>query len=292
MPKPHLSRRSTLAIVYDFDGTLTPQPMQEYTVLPELGIAGAEFWAEVEAEVRATGGDSILTYMRLLVEKIEANKAHLNREALRDLAKDIRYYPGVEGWFERINAYVDDKSDGQVDARHYIISAGLGEILAGISIKHHFARIYASQYYFDHHDAARFPTIVINDTAKTQYLFRINKGREETLETINEYMPEEERPIPFQHMLYVGDGLTDVPCMTVVKNYGGFAVAVHKPRERNSIGACKELVLANRIDFYAPADYRAGRKLEKRVHKILNIIIARTLFEKERRAFLAETTKP
>lgn len=292
MPKPLRPRRSTLAIVYDFDGTLTPQPMQEYTVLPELGIAGAAFWAEVEAEVRATGGDSILTYMRLLVEKIEANKAHLNRDALRDMAKDIRYYPGVEAWFERINAYVDDKSGGQVDARHYIISAGLGEILEGISIKHYFARIYASQYYFDHHDAARFPTIVINDTAKTQYLFRINKGREEALETINEYMPEVERPIPFQHMLYVGDGLTDVPCMTVVKKYGGFAVAVHKPRERNSIGVCKELVQANRIDFYAPADYRAGRKLEKRVRKILDIIIARTLFEKERRAFLVESTKP
>ena len=98
--------RSTLAIVYDFDGTLTPQPMQEYTVLPELGISGAEFWAEVNEEVRRTGGDPILTYMRLLVDKIEDNKAHLSRDALRQLAADIKYYPGVEAWFERIDAYV------------------------------------------------------------------------------------------------------------------------------------------------------------------------------------------
>jgi len=190
MAKSSNFTRSTLAIVYDFDGTLTPQPMQEYTVLPQLGISGEEFWAEVNEEVQRTGGDAILTYMRLLVEKIEANKAHLSREALRQLAAGIEYYPGVEAWFERVNQYVEEKSGGTVQTRHYIISAGLSEILEGISIKDRFTKIYASQYYFDHHEAARFPTIVINDTAKTQYLFRINKGREEALETIHEYMPE------------------------------------------------------------------------------------------------------
>ena len=291
MPRKDNAHRNTLAIVYDFDGTLTPQPMQEYTVLPELGISGDAFWAEVDAEVKRTGGDSILTYMRLLVEKIEANKAHLSRQALQELAADIKYYPGVDSWFNRINTYVDRKSDGRIRVRHYIVSAGLGEILEGISIKEHFTRIYASQYYFDHHEAARFPTVVVNDTAKTQYLFRINKGREQAFETINEYMPEGDRPIPFQHMLYVGDGLTDVPSMTVVKKYGGFAVAVHKARNAESIAVCKNLVDANRIDFYAPADYRASRKLEKRVHKILDLVIARINFEREHRAFLKEMGK-
>ena len=291
MPRRETNPRNTLAIVYDFDGTLTPQPMQEYTVLPQLGISGEEFWAEVNAEVRRTGGDSILTYMRLLVEKIEANKAHLSREALRDLAAGIVYYPGVETWFERIDAYVAAKSGGTVQTRHYIISAGLSEILEGISIKQHFTRIYASQYYFDHHEAARFPTVVINDTGKTQYLFRINKGRESSLETINEYMPEDARPVPFQHMLYIGDGLTDVPCMTVVKNYGGFAVAVHRPRSDTAVQVCRELVEANRIDFYAPADYGPGRKLERRIHKILDLIVARIFFEQERREFLKDMRK-
>lgn len=292
MARKKLAPRSTLAIVYDFDGTLTPQPMQEYTVLPQLGISGAEFWAEVNQEVQRTGGDSILTYMRLLVEKIEANKAHLSREALRQLATGIKYFPGVEGWFDRINAYVEQQSGGTVQTRHYIISAGLGEILEGVSIKDHFTRIYASQYYFDHHEAARFPTIVINDTGKTQYLFRINKGREQALETINEYMPESERPVPFQHMLYIGDGLTDVPCMTVVKNYGGFALAVHKPKNADSIAVCRELADANRIDFYAPADYRPRRILERRVHKVLDLIVARISFELERHRFLQEANNP
>jgi len=278
--------RNVLAMIYDFDGTLTPLPMQEYTVLPQLGLSAPAFWEEVNAEVRATGGDPILTYMRLLVEKIEANKAHLSREALRRLARDIRYYPGVPGWFERINRYVAERSGGAVEVRHYIISAGLKEILEGISIKHHFERIYASQYHFNHHEVACFPTIVINDTSKTQYLFRINKGREDAHQSINEYMPEEARPIPFSHMLYIGDGLTDVPCMTVAKKYGGFAVAVHNPTHEASLETCRELVRAERIDYFAAADYRPGRELEKRVRTLLDLITARILFARERHAFL------
>jgi 2-hydroxy-3-keto-5-methylthiopentenyl-1-phosphate phosphatase len=278
--------QDSIAIVYDFDGTLTPQPMQEYTVLPELGISADDFWREVDEEVARTSGDSILTYMRLLVEKIDANKMHLSRDALRDLARRIKYYVGVESWFDRVNEYVAEKSGDEVKIRHYIISAGLDEILQGVSIRDRFERIYASQYYFNHHEIACFPTVVINDTSKTQYLFRINKGREGAAESINEYMPEEERPIPFTSMLYIGDGLTDVPCMTVVKNYGGFAIAVHKPREEKSISTCRELAEANRIDFFAPADYRSGRQLEKRVYKILDIIIARIKFEREKFLFM------
>jgi 2-hydroxy-3-keto-5-methylthiopentenyl-1-phosphate phosphatase len=288
MPAKPRFTRNTLAMVYDFDGTLTPQPMQEYTVLPELGITGEEFWSEVNREVVRTGGDSILTYMRLLVEKIDENKKHLSRDALRKLASNIVYYPGVETWFDRINDYVKTQSAGRVQVRHYIVSAGLSEILEGISIKPHFERIYASQYYFNHHEAACFPTIVINDTSKTQYLFRINKGREESGESINEFMPEDERPIPFEHMLYIGDGLTDVPCMTVVKNYGGFAVAVHNPTSESAVAVCRELVDANRIDFFAPADFKRQRKLEKRVHSILDIIIAKILFEREKFTFKQE----
>ena len=286
-PTPGFAR-DTLALIYDFDGTLTPQPMQEYTVLPQLGIAATDFWAEVNAEVRRTGGDAILTYMRLLVEKIEANKAHVSRASLRSLARGIRYFPGVESWFERVDRYVATAAGGAVKVRHYIISAGLGEILEGISIKHHFERIYASQYYFNHHEVACFPTVVINDTSKTQYLFRINKGREEAQESINEYMPEAERPIPFGHMLYIGDGLTDVPCMTVTKNNGGFAIAVHNPRTPKSLNICRELARANRIDYFATADYRAGKPLEKRVRTILDIIVARVLFERENHAFQRE----
>jgi 2-hydroxy-3-keto-5-methylthiopentenyl-1-phosphate phosphatase len=280
-----LFKQHTIAMVYDFDGTLSPQPMQEYTVLPELGVNPQAFWDECQREAKKYNADAMLTYMRLLTEKIEAKQTHLNKKKLRDLAKGIRYFPGVETWFDRINRHVRETSAGKIKIKHYIISAGLKEILEGIKIRKHFERMYASEYYFDHHDAARFPTVVINDTSKTQYIFRINKGIEDINQSINDYMPECERPIPFENMLYIGDGLTDVPCMTVTKTNGGFALAVYKPRNPESLAVCRKLARANRIDYFAPADYQAGKTLERRVKLILDVIMARIMFHREQFTF-------
>lgn len=285
-------KQNTIALVYDFDGTLSPQPMQEYTVLPEIGVSPQAFWDECQREAKKYNADAMLTYMRLLTEKIEAKQTHLNKKKLRDLAKGIRYFPGVETWFDRINRHVKATSAGKIKIKHYIISAGLKEILEGIKIRQHFERMYASEYYFDHHDAARFPTVVINDTSKTQYIFRINKGIEDINQSINDYMPERERPIPFENMLYIGDGLTDVPCMTVTKNNGGFALAVHKPHNPQSLAVCRKLARAERIDYYAPADYREGKILERRVKLILDVITARIMFHKEQFTFQREIDTP
>lgn len=273
-----MGRHNTIAIVYDFDGTLTPQPMQEYTVLPKLGVAPAKFWRMVKQEAAQTGGDEMLTYMRLLVETLDAKKKHLNRSDLRGLGAKIQYFSGVESWFDRIADYVRERGKGKIRLENYIISAGQKEILKGVAIRNHFTAMFASEYFFDHHDRATWPNILINDTIKTQYIFRINKGLKAP---INEYMPDEQRRIPFSHIVYVGDGMTDVPGMTVTKKNGGHAIAVHRPRIRKSIAVCKRLLQAGRIDFYAPADYSVGQVLEKRVKLILDQIIAQVLYQSE-----------
>ncbi len=292
MKKSKKTRRSfgqnVIAMVYDFDGTLTPLPMQEYTMLPELELSSKRFWEEVKKETKKTKADEMLTYMRLLIEKIEVKKTHLDKRKLQCLARNINYYPGVKTWFDRINNYVKEKSNNKVKIKHYIISSGLKEILEGIAIKKYFKRIYASEYFFDHHNVAKFPTIVINDTSKTQFLFRINKGIEDVTKSINEYMPESERAIPFSNMIYIGDGLTDVPSMTVVKMNSGFAIAVYKPNSSESLSVCKQLIKAKRINYFAPASYEPGKKLEKRMFLILDIIISTILFEKERFLFWSE----
>ena len=262
--------------------------MQEYTVLPELGVSPDEFWERCREEARRTNADDMLTYMRLLAETVERKQAHIGKPMLRKLAQGIEYFPGVDTWFERIDSYVRERSPSSVKVKHYVISAGLKEILEGVSIRKHFERVYACEYYFDHHDIAQFPTVVVNDTSKTQYLFRINKGRENIGESINDYMPEHERPIPFTNMLYIGDGLTDVPSMTVTKKNGGFAIAVHAPGNRQLIQTCRDLAKANRIDYFAPADYTAGTVLEKRVQLILDVIISRIMLEKEKFSFSLE----
>lgn len=266
--------RNTIAIVYDFDGTLSPQPMQEYTVLPKIGKAPREFWQDVDNVKERDQAEGMLVYMRLLLEEAEHKRIHIGRDDFAAMADQIEYYPGVETWFQRMDSYVQRGSKGRVHLQHYLISAGLKEILEGTSIRKHFRQIYASEYHYDHHGVAVFPKVLITDTTKTQYLFRINKGRERQTESINEHMPEYERPIPFRNIVYIGDGHTDVPSMTVTRQNGGNAVSVYVSDSDKSVKISRELLAARRVDFIAPADYRRDSVLEKRMKLLLDAIIA------------------
>jgi phosphoserine phosphatase len=273
--------QNTIALVYDFDGTLSPQPMQEYTVLPKIGVEPAAFWAMVNAEARDTESDPMLVYMRHIIEALDRARVDVKREDFAAMASAIEYFPGVTAWFERMNAYVKKRSKGAVKLQHYLISAGQKEILEGVSIRRHFKRIYASEYHFNHHGVATFPKLLVTDTLKTQFLFRINKGLELVTESINEHMPEAERPIPFANMIYVGDGMTDVPSMALTKKSGGHTVAVFDPRSEKQRAICVKLLEANRADFIAPADYRKASKLSRRVELLLDAIIADVAYRRE-----------
>jgi hypothetical protein len=281
--------QNTIAMVYDFDGTLSPQPMQEYTVLPKIGVEPEAFWAQVHEEAQATGSDPMLTYMRLMMERLYSKKdLKVTREDFAKMAFRIKYFPGVESWFPRINAYVKKRSAGQVKVAHYIISAGQKEILEGVSIRKYFKQIYASEYHFDRYGIATFPKLLITDTSKTQFLFRINKGKEALSESINEHMPESERPIPFSNIIYLGDGMTDVPSMALAKKSGGHAVAVYNPKSAKTKTTCMGLLNAGRVDFIAPADYRATSRLNSRVALLLDSVIASIAYAEEVAACKAE----
>lgn len=281
-PKQERFIHNVIALVYDFDGTLTPQPMQEYTVLPEIGIKkGRQFWKAVEKEALKTGGEEIVTYMRLMIEMSKSRHYPITPKVLKSLAKNINYYPGVKTFFERMTNYAETRFDVGVKLRHYVISAGLKEIISGASIAGYFHKIFASQYYYDEYDCAVFPKVIVNDTLKTQFIFRINKGRESLHENINLYMPPQQRPVPFENILYIGDGLTDVPCMTVIKKNGGHAIAVYKPGDSKGLKMCKELFKAKRVDFIAEADYRNNRQLDRLVKLLLSNIVEGIRYNKE-----------
>lgn len=273
--------QNTIALVYDFDGTLSPLPMQEYTVLPKLGIAPEEFWGEVEKSAQHSGEEKMLGYMRLLLEKAYEKKVNIGKEDLRAMGTSIEYFPGVENWFDQINHYVQDKSHQQVKVQHYIISAGMKEILEGVSIRNHFKQIYASEYHFNFQGIATFPKRLITDTTKTQYLFRVNKGKEALQDSINEHMPERERPIPFSNIIYIGDGMTDVPSMALTKKNGGHTLAVYDPLKPKNRDICVSLMQAQRVDFIAEADYREQSLLSARVRLILDAIIADIAYRRE-----------
>ena len=283
--------QNTIALVYDFDGTLSPQPMQEYTVLPKIGVEPAEFWSRVDRDARATQSDRMLVYMRHIIEALERHRVDVKKDDFKAMASAIKYFPGVETWFARMNAYVRRKSAGRVKVRHYLISAGQKEILEGASIRRHFRRIYASEYHFNHHGVATFPKILVTDTMKTQFLFRINKGREAIQESINDHMPESERPIPFENMIYLGDGLSDVPSMALTKKNGGHTVAVYNGTSTRGKATCRKLLEAGRVDYVAAADYRAASKLSLRVQLLLDACIAGIAYRREAHACRREISK-
>jgi hypothetical protein len=116
---------------------------------------------------------------------------------------------------------------------------------------------------------------------KTQFLFRINKGKEAVTESINEHMPEDVRPIPFSNIIYIGDGMTDVPSMALTKKNGGHTIAVFADGDARTLGICKKLLDAGRVDFIAPADYSAKGKLFKRVELLLDSVIAGIAYANE-----------
>ncbi len=284
--------QNRIAIVYDFDGTLSPQPMQEYTVLPKLGVVPSEFWAEVDREAKATEAEPMLVYMRHLIELAEAKGIHIGREDFTAMGAAVQYYPGVEDWFDRINHFVTSTSRNPVEIDHYIISAGIHEILEGVSIREQFRRVYASEYYYNHHNTATFPKLLITDTTKTQFLFRINKGLEHLSQSINAHMDEEARAVPFRNIVYIGDGLTDVPSMAVTRQNGGNAIAVYNESSEKELKVCRGLLEARRVNFIAPADYQAGSILEKRTQTLLRSIITDIEYQQELHACRNENGLP
>lgn len=251
--------------MYDFDKTLSTKDMQEYGFIPNLGVSSKQFWGEVENLQKSENMDPILAYLRHMLKKASEKSVRVTRESFVSLGKDIEYYPGVEDWFERINNY---GKENDVIIEHYVISSGIKEIIEGSSIKKYFKKIYACEFLYDENKVAVWPKLAVNYTNKTQFLFRINKGVLDVWDDkkLNAYVPEEERRIPFRNMIYIGDGLTDVPCMKLVKANKGQAIAVFRKRKKDTAA---QLMSENRVDFITEANYCEGEELDRIVKTII-----------------------
>ena len=273
-------RKPTIAICYDFDGTLSPKNMQEYDFFPQLGIKPWDFWKEAEKRARKEHGDPILAYMCLMIEKaVASGEVKITRQAFADYGKEVKLFKGVISWFNRINKYGQDKG---ASIEHYIISSGIREMIEGTPIAREFKKIYASSFWYDQHDVAKWPAQSLNFTTKTQFLFRINKGclDEWDNDKVNKYVPEPERPIPFKRIIYIGDGATDIPCMKLVKAQGGYSIAVYKPYTGGAKADAEKLLKEDRVNFVLPADYSEDKPLDKQIKAIIDMMIAEFVVEK------------
>ena len=253
-----MASKPIIALMYDFDKTLCTTDMQAYTFIPNLGMSAEEFWQKASNLAEKHKMDRILAYMYLMLDEAHIHRKPIRRNDFVGLGKDLELYPGVTEWFGRINQF--GKEQG-VTIKHYIISSGLREIIEGSSIFKEFDDVFAGEFLYDENDVACWPENVVNYTTKTQFLFRINKGVLDISndDDLNRFTPEENRPVPFRNMIYIGDGLTDVPCMKLVKVNGGFSIAVYQSGKRAKV---KDLIQDERVNFIEPADYSEGSKLD------------------------------
>lgn len=268
-----MEMRPIIALLYDFDKTLCTTDMQNYSFIPELGMNPEDFWKEVNGFAVENNMDGILAYQYMMLRKSAEKRRPVLRSEFVKLGKDIDFFPGVGEWFDRINAYAESKG---ALCEHYIISSGLKEVIEGTVIGDKFKQIYASEYFYDENGVAAWPKTAVNYTAKTQYLFRINKGVLDINdnESLNRVTPAKERRVPFRHMIYLGDGLTDVPCMRLVRDNKGHSIAVYPPDADEKLRATSNrLILDQRVDFATEADYREGEELDQLIQRIIDKIL-------------------
>ena len=259
----------TIALIYDFDGTLAAGNMQEYDFIPAVGKSNFEFWDEANHLAEQQDADQILTYMALMIRSAQAKGLSLRREAFQESGKKVELYPGVMEWFDRINKYGEERG---VRVLHYINSSGMKEIIEGTPIADKFRKIYACSFLYNVDGIAYWPGVAVNYTNKTQFIFKINKGVESVYDTkqVNQYMEEKARPVPFSRMIYVGDGTTDIPCMKLVKNFGGHSIAVYNPKDEAKRGEMNTLIRDNRVNHVCPADYSEGSEIDTVVKTIID----------------------
>jgi len=257
--------RTIVALLYDFDKTLCTQDMQNYAFIPSLGLAPGDFWKIANDFGRQEKMDGVLAYMYAMLREAEKRGIALTRQSLNRCGRSISFFPGVTDWFERINRHGEQLG---VQVEHYVISSGLREIIEGSVIAKAFKEIYASEFYYDGEGRPVWPRLAVNFTAKTQFVYRINKGVLDVSDdkTLNDSMPDDSKRVPFTNMIYLGDGLSDVPCMKMMRAYGGQAIAVYQAVNKKGV---ENLLRQGRVDFIYPADYREGTELEDTVKNII-----------------------
>ena len=257
--------RPIIALLYDFDKTLCTTDMEDYTFIPALGYKPAEFWKKANTFGFTNRMDGLLAYMYTMIEECKAQNIRLDREFLVKCGHGMELFPGVQDWFGRINTFGESLG---VDVEHYVISSGLREIIEGSAISGAFKEIYASEFFYDDAGKPVWPKLTVNFTAKTQFVYRINKGVLDVSDdkTLNDSMPDDSKRVPFTNMIYVGDGLSDVPCMKMMRSYGGQAIAVYQSSNRVGV---EDLLAKGRVDYIFPADYREGTAMDETVKNII-----------------------
>lgn len=271
--------RSRVALLYDFDLTLSKGFMQEYKLAHDLGFDNAiDFFRACDTTFVDNDIDMCLSSMLGVLEFAKDKGINVTREYLQSCGKDIEFFDGVAEWFDKINA-VGKKLGLKVE--HYIISSGMKEIIEGSAIADKFERIFACMYYYKD-GLAIWPSQVSNYTIKTQFIHRIRKGAVDNLSSsteVNKKMDDNDK-MAFKNMIYLGDSQTDIPSFKTVKVGGGLSICVYDENNLHSREVAQECFIEGRVNYFAPANYTEDRELFQLIKNYLESIAGKELKDK------------
>ena len=169
----NMRKKPIVAIIYDFDGTLSPGNMQEFGFIQAVGKTKEEFWKMSDKIAIGQDASNVLSYMKLMYDEARSCGIELRRERFKEFGKDIELYEGIaDWWFDAVNRY--GKQHGVI-VEHYINSSGLKEIIEGSPIAGKFKHIFAGSFIYNDKGDAEWPGVAVDYTAKTQFIFKINK---------------------------------------------------------------------------------------------------------------------
>jgi len=257
--------QNTIALIFDFDDTLTDDSTTR--LLEEHGVDGTDFWKNQFAPLVDDGWDPTPAYLKLILDLVGDGKplGTASNHSLREFGRRLKFYPGLPGLFKDLVDQVRQHTLSNPTIEFYVISGGLEEIILGSSIAKYLTAIRGCRFAETDGVISAIKNMV-TFTEKTRYLFEISKGPmsqdRPNPYAVNNNVEPENRRIPFSNMIYVGDGLTDVPCFSLLQKFGGRAFGVFDPKKQGSPRkAWEQLVAPKRVSTLNSPKYRAADDL-------------------------------
>lgn len=277
---------NTIALVFDFDDTLVPDSTT--LLLQKLGVDPDSFWNVRLKALVSSGYDPTLGFLKLFLDEVGPRLANSDLQAFgASLDDERRFHPGLPQLFDDLRQV---GNDFHYAVEFYIVSGGLQSIIEGSAlVKEYFKdRVYGcllaeagNPPHLDHVKRA------ITFTEKTRYLFEINKGLSprETLTNpylVNEALPKARRVVPLRNMIYVGDGLTDIPCFSLLKEKGGLPFGVFDPaNEAKAKRALLKFLMPHRVISMNEPRYSKNDALGSLLRAAVAQLCSRGMVERE-----------
>jgi hypothetical protein len=275
--------QNVIAMIWDFDKTLIPGNMQR-PLFRHFDIDEGEFWAEVDGleDFYRTHGSKLIQRDHLYLNHIltyvrEGRMPGLGNDLLRELGSEIEFYTGMPDFLELTRKTIESQprfADHQIRVEHYVVSTGLRQMIMGSTIAPQIDDVWACEFtelvappgygeeqgqLFSLEGEIRQLIYTIDNTSKTRALFEINKGTNKNPSIdVNAKIAPEDRRVPFQNMIYVADGPSDVPVFSIVRANGGRTYAVYRPGSQREFQQAARLLEQDRVDAFGEADYSDG----------------------------------